>query len=250
MRITPINYQKNYTSCLRTYTKPIDKFTNMEINTTTWMFRQDMDWLKLVKEMKTSFGKCEKINIYSAGASDGSEAYTMAICLMEYAPELAKKAFPIFASDQDEEMVRVFNTGRINLRVEDLIRMDMFTNKNFFIDTQDRFAIKGENDRWIGQERSFKPIPELATSVKYKKEDVIETLKNIQDEGNTLFLCRNVSGYMTPNYVEELCRTAEKTLKKGSLFGVGFSDFMSGLPYKLQKYGFAEVIADSLYKKL
>jgi len=69
MRITPINYQKNYTSCLRTYTKPIDKFTNMEINTTTWMFRQDMDWLKLVKEMKTSFGKCEKINIYSAGAS-------------------------------------------------------------------------------------------------------------------------------------------------------------------------------------
>jgi len=25
---------------------------------------------------------------------------------------------------------------------------------------------------------------------------------------------------------------------------------MSGLPYKLQKYGFAEVIADSLYKKL
>ena len=44
--------------------------------------------------MQENFRNCSKINIYSAGASDGSEAYTMAIALLEYAPELAKKSFP------------------------------------------------------------------------------------------------------------------------------------------------------------
>ena len=251
MRITPINYQKNYTSCLRTYTKPIDKFTNMEINTTTWLFRQDMDWVQLVKKMQENFRNCSKINIYSAGASDGSEAYTMAIALLEYAPELAKKSFPIFASDQDDEMIKTFNTGRINLRIEDFIRMEMFTNKNFFIDGQEKIEIQDlQNSPLNKNARSFRPIPEIANSIFYKKEDIIETLNNIEDNGNTLLLCRNVSSYLSKDTVEKLCESAEKTLKKGSLFAVGFSDFLSGLPYKLPKYRFKEIIPDMLFEKL
>lgn len=251
MRIAPIPPQQNFKSCLRTYTKPIDRFTEMQIHTSTWMFREDMKWMKLLDFMKKSFQECKNINIYVTAASDGSEAYSLAILLLENAPELAKKAFPIFASDQDLEMVKAFNTGRINLCEEDKNRIKLFTKKIFFTDAQKRINIPNENG-WITwyDRKAYKPIPELARAIQYEQGDILETLKNIKDDGNTLFMCRNAGGYISTYYVKKICETAQKVLKKGSLFAIGGTDFISGLPYALPEHGFEEIIKDILYRKL
>ncbi len=45
------------------------------------MFREDLDWKKLGEFLETRFAKCDKVNTYVYGCSDGCESYSLSILL-------------------------------------------------------------------------------------------------------------------------------------------------------------------------
>ena len=84
----------SFTSCERKY-KAAEKlasgvFSKTHVYTTTHLFRKHLDWKKYISYVIGHFHNQKKVNIYSLGCSDGSEAYSYAIALADrLSPEQA-----------------------------------------------------------------------------------------------------------------------------------------------------------------
>ena len=105
MKIQTINYQQypnkfSFGSCARFYTTT----NGDEFGTNSWFFRDDIEWKRLAKYEKNHFCNINRVNIIQFASSDGSEAYTQIISLLEnYPNKNSDKFFPIKAYDIDEE---------------------------------------------------------------------------------------------------------------------------------------------------
>ena len=148
MRISPINYnyyKPSFKSTTRTtyisnsdgvfvlpsYNRQLGKTKQFSSNSdvkminsnTTNFFRRDIDWKTLGKIFKKQFPQ-GKVNIYDFACSDGSEAYSLIITLIEQLGEKnAQRFFPIIASDVDEEIIRMANSKKIVATSEDIFSM-------------------------------------------------------------------------------------------------------------------------------
>ena len=250
MNILPINNTNNtFKSCFRKYpcknrtTNDFKDFAMPFILTSTNIFREDMDWKNLVKYILFHFADKKKIQSFSLGCSDGSEAYTYAISLMEKIPESAfNKYFPITAVDIDSTIIELANKRRINL-------FDMefyYASKLYNINLEDYFkkisdnpvTIENDNLSDLPRIALYEPIEELKNNVLFKHSDILTELKNIKDEGNSVVMCRNVLPYLSMDYVTQLVKTAKENLKDGSLFIIGDYDRRSNIEELLEKNGF------------
>ncbi len=84
-----------------------------------------MDWQAFIKYQIEHFKDKENVNIIQFGASDGSEAYTYIMSLLEStSPEETEKFFPIKAYDIKDTMVKIANNGYINIFADDETRMN------------------------------------------------------------------------------------------------------------------------------
>lgn len=64
--------------------------------TNSWMFREDMDWKRLVKYLDRHFSGKTNVKVLNPACSDGSEAYTLIITLKEGIQQgKSDKFFPI-----------------------------------------------------------------------------------------------------------------------------------------------------------
>ena len=82
------------------YDKGCDFFGHKEgkilVSNSTNFFRNDLPWNTLGKTLDELYPKGEKVNVFNFACSDGSEPYSLAICLMEQLGEDgAKRFFPI-----------------------------------------------------------------------------------------------------------------------------------------------------------
>ena len=112
----PLNNNKspNFKANGRAYFTP----DGLTMGCISWMFRNDIDWKRLAKYEHTHFIDEPKVNVVIYAASDGSEAYTKAISLIEALSETNKKEankfFPIICYDLDDNIVQAANSGLIN----------------------------------------------------------------------------------------------------------------------------------------
>ena len=273
MKILPVNTVYNnkntFKSSFRVYYpdnyKKYDFFNTNLIRTSTNIFREDLEWDKLVKFMKHHFADKEKVNSYVLACSDGSEAFTYAISLMEgLPPEVQKKYFPIKASDIDEEILKIAKEGRINiypiefLLAENVSEVDL---SKYMTDKSVSKLIKGDEVSETDEISSYKVKQELLNSIEFKNSDILTELKNLKDEGNSVILCRNVFPYLKPSYVDKVILTAQEMLKVGSLFIIGHYDEYAKIEEKLLNNGFFKPIINcqnifmrgdvtNLYKRL
>lgn len=255
MKIMPVNTyqtkQPNFQSCFRVYASESLKntkcFRTDLVRTSTNLFREDLDWFGLAKFIKTHFADKKKVNIYSMACSDGSEAYTMAISLFENLPEdVQSKFLPIIASDIDKKVLDLAQTRRLNLETIEFLTSERMYNcriDKYFKNPRSIVMLDGDVISESDTMLSYQPIYKLAYAVKFHQSDILTELNKIQDDGNSVVMCRNVFPYLSDAYTDEVVQTAKNKLKKGSLLIIGDYDaYSKDLDVKFLNNGFYQTL--------
>lgn len=199
------------------------------MGTYTSLFRADFNWESFTDFIVRHFKDKDNVQLVQFAASDGSEAYTQIISLLEHNAK-ADKFFPINAYDINENMYKCASSGLLNLNDTDLFKLN---EKN--IDINKYFRISNNNlkhknlefnnilDKPIKAE-TYEVLPVLTSKVKFHQADMKDILREHKDDSNTIILCRNVLDYLSDREVDHFTTLAACTLKKGSLFAIGEID--------------------------
>ena len=92
----------------------------MVSSNSTEFFRRDFPWDNIGKVFTKHFPKGE-VCIHNFACSDGSEAYSLIIALIEQLGEKkADRFFPIIASDIDKDIVKMAASGKISATANDI----------------------------------------------------------------------------------------------------------------------------------
>lgn len=263
MRISPIiNYinKPNFTSTKRTtyYSPKEGSFTipsyqlfndspddiKMVVSNMTNFFRRDFDWKNVGKIFDKQFPK-GKVNIHDFACSDGSEAYSLVIALIEQlGKKEASRFFPIQASDVDSEIIRMAKSGKITADEEDLFQIGNYIKD---ADVKKYFSITP-----IGGERYIlSPKKILTDNITFKCESIKDGLNGIEKDKNNIILARNFWRYLSR---EELTKTTwalkEKT-NDDTLVVIGnFDCQFHRAPYFLEGLGFCKHSCDDLSQNI
>ena len=251
MKIIPINNNGinnlAFGSCFRVYSPKAIKnagncFGKDKIRTSTNIFREDLDWYALIQYIHSHFADKEKVQVYSLACSDGSEAYSFAMSVLEYIPKKYRsKYLPVNACDIDREIVKSAAKRRINIDNIEFLISEKYGNVKigkYFCDQKEIVSIKQNITSDIDKAFSYRPVKDLREAVLFKCSDILTELKNIKDNGNSIIFCRNVFPYLSKRYADAVAETAGEKLKNGSLFIIGDYDAYADIDNKLDKNGF------------
>lgn len=234
----------------RVYCSKLTNYKRME--TTSWMFREDLDWTFLASYLETHFQDKEKVQILNPACSDGSEAYSLIIMLKEQMQEKANKFFPIKAYDIDDEILRSANSGFINTNFMDRTNLRRYAENgyDYIRFTNRKLNILWDRDReWQEGTITMKATNKLVKNVLFNKADMRNIIQNHNDNSNTVLMCRNVLGHLGRNYAENFIKLVSEKLHKDSLFIIGkYDKKIIGLEKILQNYNFKE-ISPNIYLK-
>ena len=155
--------------------------------------------------LPTLLEKENKINIWSAPCSNGSEPYTISIILHEL--DIKKSRYNILASDLDKTIIQTAKNG-------------CYGNS----------SLKNVPDDLL--EKYFKKLPgkdkyqlnkEILNDVNFEKKDLIND--KFQKDWD-LILSRNFFIYLTKDVKKELTEKFISVLKKGGYFFLGNTEFL------------------------
>lgn len=192
---------------------------------TTFMFRPGINWEMLPQKLEERFKDKEHVNIVSHACSDGSEAYTIAIALLEkLGPERAAKFFPIIAKDADKTIIGYAEGENIALTPNDLIRFKVrkIKYKKYFEPTGKKANIEEFCNPDL---KLYKVKPELKNLVRFEQGNVFDSLNSLQDDTNTVFFFRNALPYFSEENQSKFFKLAGKKLSGKSMLVLGKYDF-------------------------
>lgn len=241
-------YKPNFQSTNRRYTD----YKGDEFGCYTTFFRSDLNWEKLSDFEFSNFAKKDKVNIIMFASSDGSEAYSTIISLLENKigkkQKSATKFLPIQAYDIDDEIINVANSGYIKATNYDLSEIISRSEEynDYFEKSNKKLEIKNAND---DTGIVLKAKESLTKNVKFNKGNMFQKIREIKDDSNTILMCRNILGYFLNDKIEEFIKLASNILKKDSLFIIGDydSEFVN-IRSILEKFNFQKVLKN-VYKK-
>lgn len=215
-----------------------------EFGTNTWPFRDDIEWAKLARYEKRHFKDKEKVNLVQFASSDGSEAYTKIISLIENNPAPDDgKFFPIKAFDIDPEVIKAAKSKLLNTMTFDRVSLQINTENydKYFTETDKKLDIK--DDINFDSIKTLKVSDILTDKVIFENKDMYKVLAKIRDESNTILMCRNILGYFDENKIEAFVKLVAQKLKTNSLFLIGEHDTrVSFIERYLGENGFAKVM--------
>ncbi|NPV78769.1 MAG: protein-glutamate O-methyltransferase CheR [Firmicutes bacterium] len=161
------------------------------------------------------------LKVWSAGCSNGSEPYSVAIILKEDAPGGRHQ---IFATDIDPEALAIGINGVYGER--DLgTNVDTALRKKYFDQVEDKFKIHDS----------------LKRMVRFQIHDL---LRDEYPSGFDLILCRNVIIYFTEEARDEIFRKFHDSLKPNGVLFVGATESI----LNAREIGF-EMISPFFYRK-
>ncbi len=198
------------------------------------------DWLDFAQLLDEEFKNAHHVNIYDFGCSDGSEACSIAISLIEaLGKEKAKKFFPIMASDADYEIIKDAKRGKFDCTMEDIDAIDFHTNLN-----HKKYFNISNMAHPIYYKLESKDI--LKNTMNFKHKDFIAGLDEIKGKNN-LIICRNFWAYMSPEKRDEAIQKLKEKTDSTSRIMIDTFDKEKGIGAKLEEAGFIE-IQPNLYK--
>lgn len=223
-------YNRELQNTISFSTRPDVRMIN---SNSTEFFRGDVPWKKIGKIFSDQFPK-GKVNIYDFACSDGSEAYSLIIALIEQLGEKkASRFFPIIATDIDSDIIAQANSGKIKAKESDLNAMHRIF-KNF--DEKKYFYVTRLNS----QELILTPKEILTKNVIFKKASIHEALQDVDKDENNIILARNCWKYI-PSY--EMSKTTWELANKfndSALLMIGRYDIQRDgkYPFFLTDLGF------------
>lgn len=193
----------------------------------TYFMRDDVPfrhtgWEGFIKLIDREFQNADKVNVYDFGCSDGSEAYSLALTLIEtLGEEKAQKFFPIKASDIDEGILDMARNGEICCTSKDKHVLDRCTKYNLskYFDISDAPPIVGTLPRY-----TLRPKDILKNAVTFEKKVFPDALNEIEPE-NSLVLCRNFWPYMSDSGRSAAIDKLKSKLGESSRFVIGDFDY-------------------------
>ena len=160
--------------------------------------------------------KSKTIKVWSAGCSDGEEAYSIAIMLREFlGNSVGKYNISIMGTDIDDNILEKAETGIY--KSDQLKKISKQRINKFFVKT-------GED--------SYQVIDELRRQVKFKHHDLISGRKLY---GFDIIFCRNVTIYFEQELQEKLYLDFYNALNYGGYFVMGRTETLAGPSSKLFK---------------
>lgn len=242
MRITSnYNQSPSFGTCQREYSRIISALVKMDVRTTTWARRQDLSWNSLFDKLNEIFKDKPKVNFYILGCSDGTEAFCSAKMLRDKLGKDAEKFLPIKASDIDKESIRAAKSGMLKLEPKEAEFLSLNPSKKNLVIKDDVYDKELPNN----PRRTYDVSRSLKKAVKFQCSSLINVLNKIEDDSNTIVMCRNVFWYVPSEEKADAMSTLSKKLKGGSLFVKGdFDDFL--FP---SVHGFRDIMQNVWQKK-
>jgi chemotaxis protein methyltransferase CheR len=185
-------------------TESLKKLRNFLTINVTEFFRDEGVFLELKKHILSNIVRnTRRLKIWSAGCSNGAEAYTISMILEEY-PEIV--SYSILGTDIDEMSLEIARAG--GPYTADLIKnVPASYIANHFICRDGKYWVKSQ----LKAKTSFKPH-NLLSDFFVKDLDMI--------------LCRNVTIYFTDEAKEKLNRSFNESLKSDGILIIGATEFM------------------------
>lgn len=197
----------------------------------TSFFRTDLDWDELGFEINSQFPQ-DKVNTYIFGCSDGSEAYSLAVALIEQLGlETAKKYFPILASDVDGEMVKQAQSGKVCATEKDILKfVKMVKNRQL-----GKYFIPSKKDEDTFE---FTMSKILTDNIIFCQEDISDGINKLGNGPNLIF-CRNFWRYLSPEKIADVTWMMKNKFDETSRIVIGAYDQKnSKTPFFLEDIGF------------
>lgn len=161
-----------------------------------------------------------RLNIWSAGCSNGGEPYSMAMILEEMTPGVPHR---ILATDLDEEILKVARAGKYPER--DVKNVEETRRRRHFTVAVDTWQVR----------------PGLMSRVEFRQQNL---LKDPFEKGFDLIVCRNVVIYFTEETKDDLYRRFRESLRSGGILFVGGTESI----LRARELGFSP-IAPFFYQK-
>jgi chemotaxis methyl-accepting protein methylase len=215
--------------------------------TYTNMFRPDLNWERFSDFVVKHFKNKDNVEVVQFGSSDGSEAYTLIMSLMQKNKDV-DKFFPIEAYDINKDIYNVAQSGFININKVDKLKLAYrkLDFKKYFEETNVKISIPNDTPAEYNGEngntaKTYKVSKTLKDRVNFHNKDMFEVLRNMDKSSDTVVLCRNVLDYLSNREIDEFTTTAACHLKKGSLFVIGEID-EGKVANSLESKGFIKVM--------
>jgi len=161
-------------------------------------------------DLLTKAKRGERIRIWSAGCSSGQEPYSLAMSLLDAAPELAKSDFLILASDIDPKITEKARAGRYSLQQIKWIP-DSFRDKYIT-------SVANEKD-------TFEVVAEVKKLVRFRELNLLADWP-MKSQFDVIF-CRNVVIYFDAETQALLWPRFHSVLQPDGWFFLGHSERVS-----------------------
>lgn len=246
MRITQINQNKyNYSPADKGNMRIVkDKDGKVLYRTTTYYFRQGLDWNKFSRLLASKYEKTPKVNIIDHACSSGAEAYTLVMMLITKFGEGAKKFYPIIAKDLNKENIEMAkNNEPLEVDDKDFYAINYFTKNNLhkFLDpiatSKSGFSL------------ALRPKEHYHKNIQFAQGNVFDDIEKA-DSQNTVFFCRNFWPYLSEEKRRELAQKLSEKFDETSLVIIGeYDDIKSNAASLLLENGFVETSTEYVYTK-
>lgn len=169
----------------------------LTINVSEWLRNADKFEELREKVLPALLRENPSLKIWSAGCSNGSEPYSVAMLLAEIDPA---GSHSILATDLDEEILKVAKAGAYSDK--DIKSVSPQRRQRWFTQTGEQFQVK----------------PEIRARVRFDRHNL---LADPFPSGLDLILCRNVVIYFTEEAKDQLYRRFHQALRRGGILFVG-----------------------------
>lgn len=206
----------------------LERFRNYLTINVTEFFRDPNRWDTLREEIlpfllknSTENRQAGGLKLWSAGCSNGAEAYTLAILMAEVAP---LQKYSLLATDLDRGAL-VKARARGPYTQDDIRNLNLAQRQKYLTPTAPYFVTES-----------------LQKNIRFEEQDL---LGDYFDSGFDLIVCRNVVIYFTAEAKGTLYEKFLAALRPGGVLFLGGTEIISGpTKYGLQNFGI------SFYKKI
>lgn len=233
MQISPITFNRPYNISHKANNRWIyDKNGKELYKTTTYFFRNDLDWENLIKFICEKYKNVPKVNFINHACSNGLEPLSFLMGLMIFAPSEVKKFTPIIAKDINPENIFMAKKGECGASSDDFIRIHKLTNGRY----RDFLNLK-RDDNTDGL-FTLSPKEVLIDKIIFEQGDIFKDIDNIPKD-NTFLSCRNLWMYLPFEKQNILAQKLSQRLGENSTILIGYLDSINGSADRLlTKYGF------------
>ena len=233
------------------YKNDIKDYENILHRNNTYFFRDGLFWKFLSEFIVEKFKNVSKVNVYSYGCSDGSEAFSFLMRMFGAHEKDSKKFTPIKAVDYDPVAIEKAKSRTHNITRSEKEIIKLMTNYQY-----NRFITELDSAPTFDYDAPVKINDEIFNNVEFKVANILQDYKNIEPDNSVIFI-RNLWPYLD-NMVgcenqKKLLKNLHSHLGKNSYIIIGEYDVENTgcqIENWLKEAGFGKTKVQNVFKRL